>query len=254
MKKSLDILFIGESCVVHTTEYKGNDCFGGTRYNESAQIMLGVLGDMGHRVTHIPCHRVHLDFPADAAALARYDVVLLSDVGACTMLLHPDTARFCKRTPNKLSMLADYVKTGGGLGMIGGYMTFTGIDGKGKYKDTVIEEILPVDLLPYDDRVESPEGADLTADPSAHPVLAPLPEKWPFVLGYNRLIPKPDAQVIVSHEKDPIIALRECGGGRTLAYATDCAPHWAPPEMYGWEYYGVLWDRLLRWLAKELGE
>lgn len=247
----LRILLVGESCVVHTVEHKGYDSFASTRYNEPAMIIKEVIEQAGHSITHLPCHRVHLDFPG-AEALARYDVVLFSDVGANTLLLHPDTARFCRRTPNKLRMIADYVDNGGGFGMIGGYMTFSGIEGKGKYKDTVIEDVLPVNLLAYDDRVEVPEGADLACDPGSHTVLAPLPQKWPFILGYNRVVAKPEARVIVSYGKDPIIALGSYGKGRSMAYATDCAPHWAPPEMYQWEHYGVLWDRLLQWLAGKI--
>lgn len=251
-KERLRVLLVGESCIVQTVEHKGYDHFANTRYHESALIIKGVIEQAGHSVTHLPCHRVHLDFPS-AEELRDYDVVLLSDVGANTLLLHPDTARFCRRTPNKLRMIADYVKNGGGFGMIGGYMTFSGIEGKANYKGTVIEEILPVSLLPYDDRVEVPEGADLTCDPGAHPVLEPLPEQWPFILGYNRVMAKPESQVIVSYRGDPIITLGNAGKGRAMAYAPDCTPHWAPPEMYQWEYYGVLWDRLLKWLAGKLG-
>lgn len=252
MNRNLKILFVGESCVVHTIEFKGYDNFCGTRYNESALIMKDVFEKLGHSFTHIPCHRVPFDFPNELEALKEYDVVVFSDVGSNTFLLHPDTSRFCKRTPNLLKLVKQYVSQGGGFAMIGGYMTFQGIEAKGKYKDTVIEEILPVNLLAYDDRVEIPEGADLCADPSAHVILEGIPEKWPFILGYNRLIAKDDAEVIVEFEGDPIITLGNYGEGRTLAYATDCAPHWAPPEMYQWVYYEKLWDRLVRWLAKKI--
>ena len=70
-----------------------------------------------------------------------------------------------------------------------------------------------------------------------------------YILGYNRLIPKYDADVILKYEKDPIITLGTYGHGRTMAYATDCTAHWAPRDMTEWEYYPILWDRLLHWLA-----
>ncbi|SKC47084.1 glutamine amidotransferase [Maledivibacter halophilus] len=252
MKQSLSILFVGESCVVHTIEYKGYDNFAATRYNEPALIMKDVFEREGHDFTHIPCHRVHLDFPTDLSDLKKYDVILLSDVGANTMLLHPDTARFSKRTVNKLKLIKDYVNEGGGFGMIGGYMTFQGIEAKGKYKDTHIEDILPVNLLTYDDRVEIPEGVDLKINPGSHIILNGLPSDLPYILGYNRLIPKENATVLVKNDKDPIISIGEYGNGRTLAYATDCTPHWSPSAMYEWEYYSTLWDRLVKWLAKQL--
>ena len=42
--------------------------------------------------------------------------------------------------------------------MFGGYLSFQGINGVARYKNTPIERILPVNILPYDDRVEAPEG------------------------------------------------------------------------------------------------
>jgi len=46
-----------------------------------------------------------------------------------------------------------------------------------------------------------------------------------------------------------VITLGTYGSGKTMAYATDCTAHWVPEAMTGWEYYPVLWDRLLHWLA-----
>lgn len=251
LKERLNILFVGESCIVNTVEYKGYDNFYATRYHESAKIHIGILEKLGYIVKYIPCHRVPFDFPNTLDKIKKYDVVLFSDVGANTFLLHPDTSRHCKRTPNLLKLVKEYVAQGGGFAMIGGYMTFQGIEAKGKYKDSYIEEILPVNLLPYDDRVEIPEGADISIDPSIHEILSGLPSEWPFILGYNRVIPKEGAKVIVAYNEDPIITLGTFKNGRTLAYATDCAPHWAPPEMYEWEHYGELWDRLVKWLANK---
>ena len=65
--------------------------------------------------------------------LKTYDVVILSDVGANTLLLHPLVFTQSVRFPNRLQLLADYVEQGGALGMMGGYMTFQGIGGKGCY-------------------------------------------------------------------------------------------------------------------------
>lgn len=252
MSQPLSILLVGESVIAQSIEFKGFDNFTATRYNESALIMIEMFEKIGHQITHVPCHKVFSDFPENLDDLKKYDVVLLSDVGANTFLLHPDTVRFSRRTVNKLDLIKDYVENGGGFGMIGGYMTFQGIEAKGKYKDTCIEDILPVNLLPYDDRVEVPEGIDLRVDPDSHVVLNGLPSEWPYILGYNRLLPKPESTVVVKHGDDPIIALGHHGEGRTMAYATDCTPHWAPPEMYEWVHYSTLWDRLVRWLAKKI--
>ena len=49
---------------------------------------------------------------------------------------------------------------GAGLLMCGGYFSFQGIDGKARWRRTPIEDVLPVTCLPWDDRVEIPEGTN----------------------------------------------------------------------------------------------
>ena len=46
--------------------------------------------------------------------------------------------------------------------MIGGYFSFQGIDGKARWRNTPVEEALPVSCLAYDDRLEIPEGFSRT--------------------------------------------------------------------------------------------
>ncbi|MEU1514823.1 glutamine amidotransferase, partial [Streptomyces sp. NPDC005811] len=41
------------------------------------------------------------------------------------------------------------------------------------------------------------------------------------------------------------------GAGRSAAFTSDLAPHWAPPGFLAWDCYPVLWDRLVRWLSGE---
>ena len=69
-------------------------------------------------------------------------------------------------------------------------MTFMGIEGKGKWHNTVIEELLPVTMMEGDDREEHPEGLVLEIDPQSHPLLAGMPEKWPPLLGYISWLPR----------------------------------------------------------------
>ena len=254
MSKKLSILFVGESCFATTTEFKGVDMFSETNYHESAMIMRRMFEKLGHTFTHIPCHLVARDFPRDLETLSQYDVVLFSDVGTNTFLLLPEMTRTGKRVTNLLALVKQYVEQGGGFGMIGGYMTFQGFEAKGKWKDSHIEDILPVNLLTYDDRVELPEGADLVPEEIDHPILKGLPKEWPYVLGYNRLIAKDNGTVLVSFHNDPIVTVGEYGKGRTHAYATDCTPHWAPAAMHEWEYYPVLWNNILYWLCRKDAE
>ena len=48
------------------------------------------------------------------------------------------------------------MRDGGGLLMIGGYLSFAGIDGKARYHGTPVEDALPVTIAATDDRVEAP--------------------------------------------------------------------------------------------------
>ena len=249
MDKGLSILLVGESCIATVTEYKGVDHFSETNYGEAAGVIVGTLEGAGHRVTHIPCHRVSRDFPRTLEELSRYDVVLFSDVGTNTFLLLPEVVKQGVRSVNLLKLTREYVEQGGGFCMIGGYMTYGGMVGKGKWKDSVLERMLPVSLLGGDDRMELPEGADICCVPDSHPVLAEMPEQWPYILGYNKTVAKPEARVLVAWEGDPIIAVGEWGRGRVMAYTTDCAPHWAPAAMCQWEGYPKLWDNIVNWLA-----
>jgi len=85
--------------------------------------------------------------------LRSYDVVILSDIGANTLLLHPDVWLNGKPVANRLKLLRDWTTSGGGLVMVGGYFSFQGIDGKARWRRTAVEEALPVECLPYDDRL-----------------------------------------------------------------------------------------------------
>ena len=133
--------------------------------------------------------------------------------------------------------------------MIGGYMTFMGIEGKGRYHGTVIEEILPVTMMQTDDRREHPEGITVTA--CQDPLTEGLPSPWPYLLGYNKLTAKDGARVLAQFEGDPILTLGTYGNGRTFAWASDCAPHWMPAAFCESELNKELWRRVLTWAAGE---
>lgn len=247
--KELSVLLVGESCFATVTEYKGVDLFSETNYHQSAAILIKALEKCGHKVTHIPCHLISSAFPRTLEELRRFDAILFSDVGSNSFLLLPDMVKTGARVVNLLKLTRDYVNEGGGFCMIGGYLTYQGMDAKGKWKDSAIESILPVTLQYGDDRVEVPEGADLCCIPDSHPILSGMPAQWPYILGYNKVTPKPGAKVLVEFEGDPIIAAGAYGRGRTVACTMDCAPHWAPAAMHGWEYYPKLWDNIVRFLA-----
>lgn len=246
MKK---VLFVGESWHVHVTESKGFDTFSFDYYEQATEYIQAALEAEGVEFHHIPSHLVEERFPTTAEGLAEYDMVLFSDVGANTMNLPMNVFQRLIPTVNKLELVREYVRKGGAFVMIGGYLTFQGIQGRGCYKRTAIEDILPVTLLEGDDRVECSQGLTPVVIDSVHPVMAGLPEQWPAVLGYNRLLPKEGSSVVARIGDDPLVVLGQYGQGRVCAYATDCAPHWAPKEFCTWDGFTRLWSNLVNWMT-----
>ena len=245
------VLIAGESWTTHSIHQKGFDSFTTTEYNEGVRWLRSALEGSGWTVDFQPSHVAARDFPQTAEALAAYDVVMLSDIGANTLLLHPDTFVRSISLPNRLVAIRDYVKAGGGLVMIGGYMTFQGIDGKAKYAGTAVEEALPVLMESHDDRVESPQGVVPHIGDPGHPILAGLDGEWPALLGYNKVVGKPEADVLVRVGGATRIAPGQLGEGRKGGVTSDCGPHWAPPAFCDWTGYAPLWTNIANWAARE---
>ena len=243
------VLLAGESWIMHTIHQKGFDAFTTTAYGEGHGWLLAALTDGGCHVEHLPNHLANDRFPLTVDALRPYDVVILSDIGANTLLLSSDTFVKSLVRPNRLQSLHDYVHQGGGLVMVGGYLTFQGIDAKARYAGSPVETALPVVISPHDDRVEVPEGVVPRVTNPDHPIVAGLPQEWPPLLGYNRLSARPEAEVAAVVGPDPLIAAWSHGAGRAVAFASDCGPHWAPPGFVEWEGYSRLWRQIVTWAA-----
>jgi uncharacterized membrane protein len=245
------VLIAGESWTVHSIHQKGFDSFTTTEYAEGVRWLRTALEQGGWEVVYQPSHVAARDFPASAEELGQYDCVILSDIGANTLLLHPDTFVRSRPLPNRHEALRDYVAAGGGLVMVGGYMTFQGIEGKARYAGSPIETALPVTMQLHDDRVEAPQGLTPDVIDAAHPIVAGLAGTWPDLLGYNQVTAKPDAAVVVRIGGDPLIVAGNFGEGRSVAFTSDCGPHWAPPPFVEWDGYGRLWTQLADWAAGE---
>ena len=198
----------------------------------------------------MPNHIANDHFPFTLEELNEYSCIILSDVGADTLLIPSATFGTSKILPNRCQLLKDYVLGGGGLLMIGGYLTFNGVGAQGKWWATPVQDVLPVEILPYDDRMEHCEGVK-PVTVGEHEALKGIPTDWPEVLGYNKVIAKPEAEVPVTVEGDPFIAFASYGKGRSGVVTTDCAPHWAPPEFCEWEYYNKLWQNIADWLIQK---
>jgi len=243
------VLLAGESWVTHSVHVKGVDSFNTSSYTEGADRLREALAAAQIEVDYLPGHLVPARFPGSAAELADYGAVILSDIGANSLLLAPDTFERSAVTPNRLAAVEEYVRAGGGLLMIGGYLSFAGIEGKARYHDTAVETALPVTISLHDDRAERPEGIQPVVTEPGHPVLEGVPRDWPPLLGYNRLMAKSAAQVLVRCDADPLLTVGGHGAGRSAAFASDCAPHWCPPGFMAWPGYDPLWGNLVRWLT-----
>lgn len=144
------------------------------------------------------------------------------------------------------------MERGGALIMVGGFMSFTGIEGKARYGVTPIADVLPVKLLPTDDRVETSEGSVPVILRKEHPIFRDLPDPWPhYFIGYNRTVADPaKGEVLATINGDPFIAVGRFGKGRSAVFTSDCAPHWAPPAFLDSPDYGVLWRNLADWATQ----
>ncbi len=77
-KKSLKVLFIGESWHIHMIHSKGYDSFTSSKYEEGATWLLQCLKNSQVDVTYMPAHTVQIAFPEDVAQLEQYDAIVIS--------------------------------------------------------------------------------------------------------------------------------------------------------------------------------
>lgn len=196
-----------------------------------------------------------IPFPVDALFtqhLPTFDAVMLQDIDAIEYKLEP-----------YLPALEAYVRSGGGLIMVGGPSAFSG----GGYAGSPLEQVLPVELPhsgePYDLRTFVPA---YTAAGRAAPVLGGvrqlLGEELPSMEGSNSLgKPRPGSIVLWEHPERrvgdvpmPVLALGEMGDGRSIALGVDATHELAFSELAertSGRAYGALWDGLLGWLMRD---
>lgn len=244
------VLLAGESWSSTLMEVKGFNSFLSSKYETGLGWIDKAIEKAGYELVYIPNHEAAEKFPFTMEELLQYACVILSDIGADTLQVPPQTFNASVKMPNRCNLLKEYVLQGGGLLMVGGYMTFSGIGGQGKWYHTAVQDVLPVQLYPYDDRMEHCEGVFPVTKNPKHPVVKDIENEWPNVLGYNKSVLKPEAELVVEICGDPFIAFADYGKGRSGIFATDCAPHWAPPEFCNWKCYDVLFKNMIDYLVQ----
>ncbi len=249
------VLLVGESWVSASTHFKGFDYFNSVTFHLGAEPLVEALKGTDYDLTYMTGHEAPEKFPATIDALNAYDVVLLSDIGVNSILLHPDVWLRSKTYPNRVKLIRDWVASGRGLAMIGGYLSFQGIEGRARWRGSAVEEALPVNCLAHDDRVEIPEGAQAVVNLPRHPIVSGIEGAWPFVLGVNEVLVKDrqGVEVIASLPEDqgghPLLVAGTYGKGRSVAWTSDIGPHWLSPEFCAWPGYRRLWTQMLDWLT-----
>lgn len=251
------VLLVGESWVSSATHYKGFDQFGSVTFHLGAEPLVKALEGSEFDLTYMTAHDAVEKFPFEMEGLAAYDVIILSDIGANSLLLPPAVWLHSKTVPNRLKLIKAWVEKGGGLLMAGGYFSFQGIDGKARWRRTPVEDVLPVTCQPYDDRVEIPEGTGAIIVKKDHPAVAGMEGDWPLLLGVNEVEVRDRADVEViaclpdEQGSHPLLVTGKFGKGRSAAWTSDIGPHWLSPEFCEWEGYGRLWKNILGWLTEK---
>ena len=241
------VLLAGETWISEATHYKGFDSFTSVTFHSGADDYISALNANGIDVHHMAAHDVPQKFPATAAELSEYDVVVLSDIGANSFQLPPETWLEGKASADRLGVLAQWVHDGGALMMAGGYLSFQGFQARANFARSRIAPVLPVTISDYDDRIEASEGAKVQG---AKGELSSLVSKGaPALLGYNRVEAKKDAVVHATVGEDVLIATGSYGSGRTLVWTSDIGPHWCPKTFVEWSGFQPLMAGMIKWLA-----
>ncbi len=184
--------------------------------------------------------------------------VIVSDVEAKCFHLYPDFFDRSLRTghvetyPDRLEFLKGWLAGGGGLLMLGGWLSFSGARDVGGWRRSRMAEALPVECLAGEDLVESSAGFTAELVNPKHPAVKGLPwDAFPPIFGYNELVPRDGGDVLVRVRETghPLVVTGRHGKGRVLIYASDPAPHWGI-NFELWEGYDAFWQKALRWVRR----
>jgi len=249
------ILLVGETSVSNSIHYKGWEEFITTNYHFEAEELINSIDNTLFDIDYLKGHEASEYFPCNIDSIKKYSAIIFSDIGSNSILLHPKVWRKGETYPNRLQLVKEYVELGGSFLMVGGYLSYQGINGSARYKNTPIEEILPVEIKPYDDRIEIPQGFRIKIEKEEHEILNGLKGNWPPLLGINEVVASKGSQTIISLPKElgshPLLVTGKHGLGKTMAWTSDIGLHWVSQEFMLWSGYKKLWNQIFIWLVKE---
>jgi uncharacterized membrane protein len=152
--------------------------------------------------------------------------------------------------PDRVRLTTEAVHAGKHMMFLGGWLSFNGEMGKGGWGRTGLRKILPCECLEVEDLRESTEGFFAQAVNKTHPIFKDINlATMPPVLGFNRVKPRRDCEVIAEwkNENSPAMCAGQFGKGRVFAYTSDPAPHWGLNFVF-WEEYAKFWTNVCDWL------
>lgn len=202
---------------------------GDTSLQTAASYLAGCIAECGWKFDYVPSEQ-----PISSAYLCEpHQLYILSDYPA---------ANFSTELQIKV---IGHLNNGSNLLMIGGWESFHGLGGD--WNDTPLGDLLPVEISSVDDRqnCDSPVFVRCHND---HPITDDLPwaDRPPIIGGFNRVVARPEANVLLTAERylanqddetfslrhaasDPLLVVSETGSSRIAALMTDLAPHWVGP-------------------------
>jgi uncharacterized membrane protein len=191
--------------------------------------------------------------PSDAETINKFDVFIIGDLDSSYL------------KPEQQRLIAQRVRAGAGLVMLGGYHAL----GPGGYAGTPLGEILPAALGSRDiGQVNDPFLPLLTPDGARHPIFANIAGFFPTKTGSPRVagLPdlngctrieaaKPGATILAFHPTEanqmPVLAVQPIDKGRTAVFCGDTTRNWQQgPRALGKDSpFLRFWGQMVRWLA-----
>ena len=142
------VLLAGESWSATMMEVKGFNSFFSSKYETGLGWIDRAIEKAGYELTYLPNHEAAEKFPFTLEELQEYDCIILSDIGADTLLIPPQTFVASKKMPNRCNLLKEYVLQGGALFMVGGYMTFPVLADRGNGATVLCRMCFPYSCSP----------------------------------------------------------------------------------------------------------